>query len=229
MAGKSAYLVNKLVDWFRRAQAFTPPTNVYLGLLCSTRGPRANSTTYAVNDTFSLTAGDGKTHLYKVTAQTGNSAAAQPAGYAGVEGETVTDGGVTAVEQGAQLDQAIGVSEPNWGTGGTAYVRPGVASALAGWAGTQGAGTTTASSGTGSSGTTSNNAQINFNSGGTNTTVPSGGGAGPWYVWGDAEFDAASGGNALYWGPLPAGQTKTINVGDPVPYIAAGSYQVTES
>ena len=164
-----------------------------------------------------------------MTAQTGATAASQPAGYTGAEGENVTDGGVTAVEQGAQLDQGLSMLEPNWGTGATLYTRPGVASALANWSGTQGAGTTTVSTGTGSSGTSSNNTQVNFSSGGTNATVPSGGGAGPWYVWGVAEMDAASAGNALYWGPLPAGQVKTINQGDPIPYVAAGAWQVVES
>lgn len=71
-------------------------------------------------------------------------------------------------------------------TGGS-YARPGLATSLANWAGTQSAGSTTASTGTG--GTTSNNAVINF-------ATPSAG-------WGTVTYiglmDAVTSGNLLAW------------------------------
>ena len=33
MAAKSDYLENKIIDWFFRGQAFTPPSTIYIGLL----------------------------------------------------------------------------------------------------------------------------------------------------------------------------------------------------
>jgi hypothetical protein len=97
---------------------------------------------------------------------------------------------------------------------GGSYARVGVASSLTNWAGTQGAGTTTASSGT--SGTTSNNAAITFPA--------------PTANWGVvshfALYDAASGGNMLYYAALTT--PKTINNGDAAPSFAAGQLSVQE-
>lgn len=90
---------------------------------------------------------------------------------------------------------------------GNGYSRASIASSLSNWAGTQGAGTTTASSGTG--GQTSNNATIAF--------------ATPSATWGTVThfgvYDAASGGNLLFWGSL--GISKTINQSDTVQFPAA--------
>jgi hypothetical protein len=93
-------------------------------------------------------------------------------------------------------------------TGGS-YARVAVSSALASWAGTQGAGTTTASSGT--SGQTSNNGAITFASPTANWgTITS-------FCW----FDASSGGNLLLYAPLTV--SKTVNNGDAAPSFAAGA------
>lgn len=90
---------------------------------------------------------------------------------------------------------------------GGSYARVAVTSSLANWAGTQSAGSTTASSGTG--GQTSNNAAITF-------PTPSAG-------WGSVThfgiYDAASGGNLLFWGALTI--AKTINQADTVTFPAA--------
>lgn len=95
---------------------------------------------------------------------------------------------------------------------GNNYSRVTVANSLANWAGTQSAGSTTASSGTG--GQTSNNGSITF-------PTPSGN-------WGTVShfgiYDAASGGNLLFWGSLTI--AKTINQNDTVSF-AAGSLTVT--
>jgi hypothetical protein len=90
---------------------------------------------------------------------------------------------------------------------GGSYARVTVTSSLANWAGTQSAGSTTASSGTG--GQTSNNAAITF-------PTPSAG-------WGTVThfgiYDAATGGNLLFWGALTI--SKTINQADTVTFPAA--------
>ncbi len=90
---------------------------------------------------------------------------------------------------------------------GGSYARVSVGSSLANWAGTQSAGSTVASSGTG--GQTSNNAAITF-------PTPSAG-------WGTVThfgiYDAASGGNLLFWGALTI--AKTINQADTVTFPAA--------
>jgi hypothetical protein len=89
---------------------------------------------------------------------------------------------------------------------GTGYARVAVTSALAGWAGTQGATTTAVSSGT--SGQTSNNATITFGS--------------PTASWGTVTefcvFDALTGGNLLWRAALTT--SKTINSGDAAPSFA---------
>lgn len=90
---------------------------------------------------------------------------------------------------------------------GGSYARVAVTSSLANWAGTQSSGSTTVSSGTG--GQTSNNGAITF-------PTPSAG-------WGTVThfgiYDAASGGNLLFWGSLTI--AKTINQDDTVTFPAA--------
>lgn len=92
---------------------------------------------------------------------------------------------------------------------GGSYARVAVTSSLANWAGTQSAGSTVASSGTG--GTTSNNNAITFPA--------------PTANWGSithfAVYDAASGGNMLFYAALTT--PKTVNNGDAAPSFAAGA------
>lgn len=202
----TSYLANKLVDWLRRGQSYTPATaNFSVGLLTSTKGPRANSTVYALNDTISLTANDGKTHLYKCTTA-GTSAAAQSTLYPGVNSEAITDGTAVFTEQAAAIRGGT-VVEASY----TGYARANSAASLANWAGTQGAGTTVASTGTGVP-TTSNNGTLTFGTTNTGSTA---------YVWATATFDATSAGNMLEVEPLTT--VKTINNGDPAPTFAAGA------
>jgi hypothetical protein len=90
---------------------------------------------------------------------------------------------------------------------GNAYARVAVTNSLANWAGTQGATTTAPSSGT--SGTTSNNTSVNFPT--------------PTSTWGTITafgiYDAATGGNLLFYGTLTI--TKTINQSDTVSFPPA--------
>ena len=90
---------------------------------------------------------------------------------------------------------------------GGSYARVAVTSSLANWAGTQAAASTVASAGTG--GQTSNNAAITFPT--------------PTATWGNVThfgiYDAASGGNLLFWGALTI--AKTINQADTVTFPAA--------
>jgi hypothetical protein len=81
---------------------------------------------------------------------------------------------------------------------GGSYARQPVTSALANWAGTQGAGTTSASSNaTGSSGTTSNNNAITYPAPTGNWTT----------ITGFCLHDAVSGGNELIYAPLTTPKT----------------------
>jgi hypothetical protein len=93
------------------------------------------------------------------------------------------------------------------------YARVGVASSLANWLDTQGAGGGVASTGT--SRTISNVAAIDF---GTASGADWG------YVWGVADYDASSAGNALAWGPLNT--AVTISDGDSYS-IEAGDLDLT--
>lgn len=199
----TSFLANKLTDWLRRGQAYTPPTTTYSwGLLTTTKGPRGNSTVYALNDTLSLTANDGKTHLYKVTTA-GTSAAAQAALYPGTASEAITDGTAVMTEQTVALRAGTAV-EASY----TGYARSNTAASLANYSGTQGATTTAASSGTGVP-NSSNNVVL---------TYGTAAGSGPTYVWANASFDATTAGNMLEIDPLTT--VKTVNNGDPAPTSA---------
>lgn len=96
---------------------------------------------------------------------------------------------------------------------GGSYARAAVSASLSAFAGTQGAGTSTVSSGTG--GSTSNNSAITFPAPSAN--------------WNNVThfgvFDAPTGGNLLWWGPLTA--AKTINAGDAAPVWPAGAFSFT--
>jgi hypothetical protein len=97
---------------------------------------------------------------------------------------------------------------------GGSYARVSVTRSLTNFAGTQGAGTTAASSG--STGTTSNNAAITFPA--------------PTANWGSVTgvvvYDAATGGNILFYGALST--PKTVNNGDPAPSFSPAeiSFQI---
>jgi len=119
----------------------------------------------------------------------------------------------------ATIHVALLTAAPNDAGGGTevtggSYARVAVTASLANFAGTQSAGSTVASSGTG--GTTSNNGAITFPA--------------PTANWGSVThwgiYDAASGGNLLYYAALTT--AKTINNGDAAPSFAAGALTVQE-
>jgi len=143
MAAMSNYMENHFWDWLLRAQTFTPPATVYIGLFTPT-----------------------------------------------------ASGGGTEVSGGS-------------------YARIGVTSALANWAGTQGAGTTTASTGT--SGTTSNNGSITFAAPTANWGV----------ITGIGIYDALTSGNLLFYGNLTT--SKTVNNGDAAPSFAAAALSLNLS
>jgi hypothetical protein len=202
----TSYLANKLIDQLLRAQAYTfPTTALSAGLLTSTKGPRANSTVYALNDTISLTPNSGPNRLYKCTTA-GTSAAAQSTLYPGANSEVITDGTAVFTEQTVAM-RAGTVVEANY----TGYARSNLAASLTNWAGTQAPASTAASSGTGVP-TTSNNSTMTFGATNTGTTA---------FVWGIAFFDATTAGNMLMIEPLTT--VKTINNGDPAPTFAAAA------
>lgn len=181
----SNYASNRVIDRELRGQAYTPPATHHFALLTSTTGPRANSTAYALDATFSVLANDGRVHLYKVTTA-GTSAAAQGTLYPGVENEVISDGTATMTEQTSAL-KAGTLVEPV----GFAYARQAIASTMANWLDTAGTGGGVASSG---------NSQTIRNVNAVNWGAASGGSWG--YVWGIADFDASTGGNLIAWGPV---------------------------
>lgn len=209
MSNLSNYAENKIVDAVFRGQPLGAPATFYVALLTSSHGPRANSTAYALNNTISVLAEDGKLHLYKCTTA-GTTAASQGTLYPGVAGEAITDGTAVFTEQKAGLDSGAEHVEPSGGS----YARQSVAASLANFAGTQAPGSTTASTGT--SGQTSNNNAITWAAAPTANWNS---------VWGVAFYDAASAGSFWVWAPLNA--AKTINNGDPAPSIAAGAFGYT--
>jgi hypothetical protein len=90
----------------------------------------------------------------------------------------------------------------------TNYARAAVAATLANWKSTQG----DATASTGNTGQTSNANTVTFNAPGTTAWGS---------ITGFAVYDAATGGNLLFYGSL--GTAKTVNANDPAPSFAAGS------
>lgn len=211
MSNFSNFAENKTIDAIFRSQALGAASTLYVALLTTTHGPRANSTAYALNNTISVVANDGKVHLYKCTTA-GTTAASQGSIYPGAVGEAIADGSATFTEQTVGVDSGAEHVEPSGGS----YARQSVAATLANFAGTQGPGSTTASTGT--SGQTSNNNAITW------AAAPT---ANWGSVWGIAFYDASSGGNFWIWSPLNA--AKTVNNGDPAPSIAAAGFGFTLS
>ena len=210
--GKFTYLTNKLDDFVLRAQAFAPAATQYVALLTCTNGLLARSTAYVLNNTVVVNASDGIYHLYKVTTA-GTTASGAPA-YPGAPNEVITDGTAVLTEQASELQAGTAQVEP---TGG-GYARASIASSLTAWSGTQGAGTTVASTGT--AGTISNNVAITF------PTTTAAWAAAPAAVWGFAFYDALTGGNGYYFGPLSSGP---IAIGASVtPSFAAAAASVHE-
>lgn len=209
MSSKTSYLCNKLIDWFWRGVAYTPPSIHYFGLLTSTHGPRANSTAYALNNTISVVGNDGKTNLYKVTTA-GTTAAAQSTLYPGVNNEVITDGSAVLTEQSSAL-----MAQTFTEVSGGSYARVGVTANTTNFAATNGA-TTTTNPSTGTTKSTSNNAAITYPAPTAN-----------WgFVWGQGTFDALTVGNMLLVEGLNA--AKTVNNGDPAPAIAISAFTFLE-
>lgn len=175
------YAANKMVDWFLRAQVFSPPANDYFGLIVATRGQSNSirSAAVALNDTVLPATPNGR--IYKVTTA-GITGAGEPT-WPTTNGGTVTDGTAVWTEQTTAM-YAGTFTEATYG----AYARQGVAASLANFAGTQSAGSTLASTGT--SGQTSNNAAIAF------PAPTSGSGT----VFGFLISDAVTAGNILAFG-----------------------------
>lgn len=118
----------------------------------------------------------------------------------------------------ASLYKGLFTAAPGNAGGGTeaahgGYARVAITSALASWSGTQGAGTTVASTGT--SGQISNNAAISFAS-------PSSSGPD---ITHDGEFDAATGGNLLFYAALNTPRSVVSGASGPV--FQAGTSTIT--
>ena len=186
--------------------------NLYIALLTNTKGARANSTAYVLNDTIHLTANDSKVHYYKCTTA-GTTAASQSTLYPGAANEVITDGTAAFTEQNSALDAGTGIVEAT----GAGYARVNLSASLANWAGTQSSASTTASSGTG--GTSSNNSAITFGSP-TADWQPTNG-----YIWGYAVYDQLTSGNLLFWVAMTTPQ-KVLN-GQSAPSFATSQLTLT--
>jgi len=224
MAGKSDYLENLIIDGLLRGGCLTSAGAA--GSSAVVKGIWTASTAYSVGDVVvphaNMTGAGGK--LLKCTTAgtsgtTNTLAVPNP-------GSTLADGAgslvwtaVATIPVPPVTYFALLTAAPTDAGGGTevsggSYARVAVNSTLANWAGTQNSGSTTASSGTG--GQTSNNNAVTFPS--------------PTANWGTithmAIYDAASGGNLLWWAPLNT--SKTVNNGDAAPSFAAGAFTNTE-
>lgn len=210
----TSYWANKLIDAEFRGVAITMPgAGLSAALLTSTKGPRASSTVYALNDTISLTPTGGSTQvLYKCTTG-GTTAASQGSLYAGAQGEVITDGTAVFTEQTAALRAGLGgaMVEASW----SGYTRANLAASTANWAATNGDTTTTNPSSGTSVPKTSNNSTMTFG-----TAAASG----PSFVWGVALMDATTSGNMLRVGGLAA--AKTVNSGDPAPTYPVSALKI---
>lgn len=200
MAGKSNYLEGQFLTHELRTGTFTKPSGIWVGLFATTKGERANSTAYALNDTIFTIANDTVIHLYKCTTA-GTSAASQNTLYPGVKGEVITDGGAVFTEQGNVADAGSSFVELSGGS----YARVQNGPSDAAW-----------SAPSGTPRQVSNVGSVTF-------PAPTA----PWLraaFFGT--FDASSGGNLLRWAPLSA--AKNFNTGDPAPYFPAGSLIISE-
>lgn len=209
MSAKTNYLENKIIDWFYRGQAFTPPANHFFSLIRATAGVSPRSTAVTVGQTTVPNTSNGRMYRCSTGGTTGGS---EPT-WGTVEGGTTTDGTAVWTEMTPDFESySAVVSGAEVSAGG--YARVSYASSLANFAGTQGAGTNTASTGT--SGTTSNNNAVTFGT--------------PTANWGTIaaimDMDASTAGNALTFGVLTA--PKTVNNGDPAPLFPAAAYSYQE-
>lgn len=208
MSGLTDYAQNKVKDALYRGQPLGAPATLHFGLITASKGERANSTVYALNDTAVVKIGS-KYSFYKCTTA-GSSAATLPGGYLAAVGEAITDGTAVFTEQTAALDAGTAMVEVSGG----AYARVAVAASLVNFSGTQATGSTVASSGSG--GVTSNNGLIAFPTP-TAQWHPAGGA-----VVGVVVYDAAVGGNPWNWGLL--GAVQFITSGQQPPNIPAGQW-----
>ena len=208
MSALTDYARNKVQDALKRGQALGAPATLYFALLKCTKGARANSTSYALNDTIAVLP-NGATYykLYKCTTA-GTTAASQSTLYPGVANEVITDGTAVFTEQTSALNAGTAQVEPS--TGG--YARVAITASLANFSGTQGAGTTTASSG--ATGQVSNNVAITFP---TITADYQGASEG---IWGWCIYDAATAGNPWEFGGMTIVQ-KVLNGQSPASFAAA--------
>jgi hypothetical protein len=201
MGALTDYAQTKINDALRRGQPLGAPATMYFTVLTCTKGARANSTAYALNDTVAILANDGKYHLYKVTTA-GTTAAAQSTLYPGTANEVITDGTAVLTEQNNALDAGTAMVEPSGG----GFARVGVTASLANW------------TAAGTNGQSSNAGTITF-------PVPSADWtAGTVRAWAWAWFDSLSGGNAWEWGPLSALQA--ITNGQQAPSFAGNALVV---
>lgn len=220
MANMTDFMENRCIDGIFRGGCLT--TAGAAGSTTVVKGIWTASTAYVVGDIVvphaSMTGAGGKLLKCTTAGTTGTvNTLAVPNPGATLADNTATWTAIATMPSLDQLYVGLFTAAPSDAGGGTevtggSYARVAVGSSLANWAGTQAAASTTSSSGT--NGTTSNNNAVTF--------------AAPTANWGVithlAFFDAASGGNMLFWAPLTT--SKTVNNGDAAPSFAAAALTV---
>lgn len=192
---KSNYLEQKWLEHMFKGVSYTAPSSVYVSLHTATvwQPNTAYSVgAYVIPSTFNTS---GPKRLYRCTTA-GTSGSSEPS-WPTTEGATVSDGTVVWTEATPTLDS--GTNLPPEVSGG-GYARQGVA-AGSGWS-------AIADESGGNGKQVQNAAEISFGNAGSN--------------WGTVVlaclWDAATGGNPLYW--IILDQAKTVTAGDPVSFPA---------
>lgn len=101
MSAKTDYLENKMIDWFFRGQAFTPPVTFYVGLFTSSPSDSAGGTEVSTS----------------TTGYSRPSIAASLANFAGTQGagSTVASSGTSGTTSN-NVDIVFPQATANWGT-----------------------------------------------------------------------------------------------------------------
>ena len=191
----------------KRGTALGYPATQYWALLKASKGARASSTAYALNDTVAIIP-TGKTtlQLYKCTTG-GTTAASQGTLYPGMANEVITDGTAVFTEQTSALQAGTAQSEPTIGT--NAYARLAITGNVTNWAAASGGSIANAGS-----------------AWAWPTATPAGWTTGAEAIWGVGCYDAASAGICWEVEGLTAVAQISANA---TPALAAGQLTVTEA
>lgn len=191
------YARNQLRDHIFRTATFAKPTGLYIGLILATKGYWQANTAYVVGDTIVPTNANGRIYTCTTAGTSGGTEPTWPT----TEGATANDGAAVFTE--ASLDIEAGTFTEVSGGG---YARVALPPSDTNWTGTV-------------TGQTDNSMQLDFPVP-TADWTPNGAVIAAYML-----FDAATGGNPLWWTGLLTPRSVMLN--DPAPYIPANGAQYT--